>query len=139
MYQLKVKIELQVEAPKALDPDEVETLWFTGLTIWLGTLGGFTGEVTSVEAVAILPEPEIGKHLTRYLVNIEKRTGQEWEVLKRYRTLGPDHGRYGNGYDRALLRAEDGSTVRIYYRLWRRCWVKGQPILKPKEVANGTR
>ena len=125
-YQLKV--ELQVEAPRALVPDEVEALWRAGLTTWLDRIG-FSGEVVSVEAVAIVPEiDQVTEHLIRYLVNAEKRTGQKWEVVERYKTISPRD----NEYDRALLRAEDGSTVRIYYR-WR-CWVRGQKVLRPKST-----
>lgn len=131
MYQLKA--ELQMEAPEGLGHDGVAALWLTWV-LHLARGLGFPTEVMLVETVALLPEPDIDKHLARYLANTEKRTGQKWEVVERYHTPGGD---WNDGYDRALLRAEDGSTIRIYYREYRRCWVMGQKVLKLKEVADG--
>lgn len=70
-------------------------------------------------------------HLVRYLVNTAKRTGQEWVVVERYKTDGVAW-RGESSYDRALLRAEDGSTIRIYYKWWSKCWVRGQKVLVHK-------
>lgn len=73
------------------------------------------------------------KHLIRYLANISKRTGQGWKVVERYETGGD--APYDLAYHRALLRAEDGSTLRVYYRQHSRCWVKAQSVLKSYEAA----
>lgn len=61
--------------------------------------------------------------LARYLANREKRTDQIWKVVKRYYTV--------NGWDRALIKAEDGSTLRIYY-VPGAYWQAGQKVLAPK-------
>lgn len=72
------------------------------------------------------------EHLARYLVNREKRTGQKWEVVERYFTAGPGYGggHYSNGWNRALIKAEDGSTLRIYHTGLH--WQMGQKVLAPK-------
>ena len=82
-------------------------------------------------------------HLARYLANREKRTGQKWEVKERYFTEGtpPDYGCSG-GWNRALIQAEDGSTLRIYE--YGSCWRMGQKVVEPRlatlaEVAYGAR
>lgn len=124
MYQYQLKMELQVVSNSS-DPDVVEAMWRERL--------GFSGAVVSVEAAALFDvyahDSTITRHLIRYLANAEKRTGQKWVVVERYKTSSRPRG---IEYDRALLRAEDGSTVRIYYR-WR-CWVRGQKVLAPKST-----
>lgn len=74
------------------------------------------------------------EHLARYLANREKRTGQKWVVVEKYHTSGlrSDGRSDGCGWDRALLKAEDGSTLRIYY--YYPHWQAGQKVLAPKEV-----
>lgn len=65
---------------------------------------------------------ETEEHLARYLANREKRTGQKWEVVERYYTDGTRADGYNSGgWNRALIKAEDGSTLRIYHygRSWR--------------------
>lgn len=76
---------------------------------------------------------ETEEHLTRYLANREKRTGQKWEAVKRYHTFGvrSDGRSDGWGWDRAFIRAEDGSTLRIYH-VPGAYWQAGQKVLAPK-------
>ena len=78
---------------------------------------------------------ETEEHLARYLANREKRTGQKWEVVKRYETSGSESSidwRCG-GWNRALIKAEDGSTLRIYHSGLH--WQMGQKVLAPKVQA----
>ena len=65
---------------------------------------------------------ETEEHLARYLVNREKRTGQKWEVVERYETSGSESSIdwSSGGWNRALISAEDGSTLRIYH--YGSCW-----------------
>lgn len=81
-------------------------------------------------------DPQTEEHLTRYLANREKRTGQKWEVVERYNMLAVSGTDWRSGgydsysWDRALIKAEDGSTLRIYH--YGSGWRMGQKVLAPK-------
>ena len=80
-------------------------------------------------------DSEIEGHLGRYLRNREEQTCQEWEVVERYHTDGTradwrSGGCSGGGWNRALIRATDGSTLRIYH--YGSFWRMGQKVLAPR-------
>lgn len=54
-------------------------------------------------------------HLTRYIANRNKRTGQTWRVVKRYTTE-----RAWSEWDRAIIMNERDERVRIYH--YGSCW-----------------
>jgi hypothetical protein len=127
-YQLNV--ELQVHSSRS-NPKDVEAKWHSLLN-QLIEVGDDCATVSGIKCAKVhKPALEIEAHLARYLVNREKRTGQKWVVVERYNTDGSSWR--DGGWNRALIKAEDGSTLRIYHH--GSCWRAGQKVLAPKEQA----
>jgi len=53
-------------------------------------------------------DPLLEGYLRQWIENRAKRTGEKYRVVERYVTGA-------NQWERALLRAKDGSTLRIFY------------------------
>lgn len=61
-------------------------------------------------------------HLTRYIANRNKRTGNTWRVVERYTTDGyGERVTIGAYYDRAVIENEHGECIRIWHDVsyWR--------------------